>query len=722
MFFENYPFFSLFAHRKTNLELLMKSFVTSIFCSIAILANAQSAADFQHYNGLTSQGQIPQVFLTDIASGFNADLDIKEKLDSKNDRQYQEEFILSSNFFIRDLILSGQVSFGDPISLYLQEVKEKLLKDQPELNQNISVFIFKSPQVNAFATSKGLIFITTGLIARCNNPSELAFVIAHESGHYKMNHLLNGHLEQQKILEEEGKYFNSTWKQRQRAIFDRKQGDEFQADSVGKYLICLTDFDSEKGVDGTFDILHKSYLPFNEKQYERGFLKQYGVDIPACFYLESVKGISKEEDYFDNTHDHPNIHKRRRQLEYYEFDCKPFEKDEILEGKFENIKELARFETINQEVLNRDYGSAIYHSYLMLEHYENNQFLEVSIGKSLYGLTRYKIKREYSVVAESSSNIEGESQQIHFTLKQFTKEQLSSITLKYLWALRQKYPNEQSLTPLINGIVKDMVLDLAMTPEDFSKDVFKPEYTQTQEELDALDERRRKREEQKANRDFYKYLFPKEIDDEEFNSTFQKYYPLRDSIDYYNNLSFDLREKLHENKLEDREKNGYGIEANKLILLDPTYVVLGSKLDENDLEFERDSEELISIINEKAKESGVELNMLSTLKVTAEDGETLNDIFKLKEFMDEALLHNPYNITPTNYTSQQDLLEKYETRYLCSINVIGHASSSNTEYRFLLYDLKTGHLKYVNQTFGRKAKRLSKVEDFILNDFNTISK
>ena len=55
--------------------------------------------------------------------------------------------------------------------------------------QQITMFVVRDPAINAFATPGGFIGVNTGLIMLTNNESELAGVVAHETGHVMQRHI-----------------------------------------------------------------------------------------------------------------------------------------------------------------------------------------------------------------------------------------------------------------------------------------------------------------------------------------------------------------------------------------------------------------------------------------------------------------------------------------------------------------------------------------------------
>jgi predicted Zn-dependent protease len=64
----------------------------------------------------------------------------------------------------------------------------KLLSAANRPNENFTVTILDSPEVNAFALPGGYIYVTRGILALANDESELATVLAHEMAHVTLRH------------------------------------------------------------------------------------------------------------------------------------------------------------------------------------------------------------------------------------------------------------------------------------------------------------------------------------------------------------------------------------------------------------------------------------------------------------------------------------------------------------------------------------------------------
>ncbi len=74
------------------------------------------------------------------------------------------------------------------LQAYVQQVGERLAQVSHRSNLIFRFTVLDSPQVNAFATPGGYIYITRGLLAYLNTEAELAAVLGHEIGHVTARH------------------------------------------------------------------------------------------------------------------------------------------------------------------------------------------------------------------------------------------------------------------------------------------------------------------------------------------------------------------------------------------------------------------------------------------------------------------------------------------------------------------------------------------------------
>jgi predicted Zn-dependent protease len=77
---------------------------------------------------------------------------------------------------------------GQPISIYFQELGDRLTSHAGQPGMNIRFHVLEDPKVEAFALPGGYVYAGRGLVSLCQNESELAGVLAHEIAHTVQRH------------------------------------------------------------------------------------------------------------------------------------------------------------------------------------------------------------------------------------------------------------------------------------------------------------------------------------------------------------------------------------------------------------------------------------------------------------------------------------------------------------------------------------------------------
>ena len=75
---------------------------------------------------------------------------------------------------------------------FLQGILDRIRRTSPEIKLPLQVQITHRPEINAFALPGGYIVVTDTLLERARSENELAMVLAHEVGHFKLRHHLRG--------------------------------------------------------------------------------------------------------------------------------------------------------------------------------------------------------------------------------------------------------------------------------------------------------------------------------------------------------------------------------------------------------------------------------------------------------------------------------------------------------------------------------------------------
>ncbi len=102
----------------------------------------------------------------------------------------QEEIALGSK--INQQILSSDYKLlDDPaIAKYVDRVGQGLVPYSKRPNISYHFQVVQNKQVNAFATTGGYVYVTSGLLATAANEAQIAGIIGHEMGHIGARHLI----------------------------------------------------------------------------------------------------------------------------------------------------------------------------------------------------------------------------------------------------------------------------------------------------------------------------------------------------------------------------------------------------------------------------------------------------------------------------------------------------------------------------------------------------
>ena len=148
----------------------MKKLFVSLLSLLCMTAFAQPKLSVDHFTPVESQGNFP----VDLKTAANT---------PKSAKSYSP--------FLVNLLQQGKILYGSELNQYLDNIKEQLLVNYPQLQQEIHVYIMQTPIVNAYSLPDGTVLVTMGLMAQVTNEAELAFVLAHEFAHYSEHHSKN---------------------------------------------------------------------------------------------------------------------------------------------------------------------------------------------------------------------------------------------------------------------------------------------------------------------------------------------------------------------------------------------------------------------------------------------------------------------------------------------------------------------------------------------------
>lgn len=259
----------------------------------------------------------------------------------------QKAFVYEYNFFLDKLNKSGKVFFGDPISTYLNELKDAIVTD-PQLRERIHVYLVDFPYLNAFTNDFGNIYVNVASIASLDSEEELLLMLAHEIGHILLHHSYEAEAFRNKKKDRKEKWtVTEETAEFQQHAFSRSQ--ELQADSVA-FALLKGKVDLSKGLD-LFHRLKLSDNPVYPGKVDFNLLT--GGNTALATELENYwLGMAQDTVYYpiatsDSLSTHPSVEKRIEKWKEYLAGYTGADVDYVPKRSFADYKQTAIYLLLN---------------------------------------------------------------------------------------------------------------------------------------------------------------------------------------------------------------------------------------------------------------------------------------------------------------------------------------------------------------------------------------
>lgn len=670
------------------------------FIATLVLASALSLGAQESHQPLVATGKIPAEFTT--ASKVKYSRAIKENSKSKTkikkkDARARNRFALESNFILDDLLRSGRVLFNDEVSLYLGEVAHTLTKTKPiALKEPLRVYALRSSVVNAFATDRGEVFVSLGLLAQLENEAQLACILAHELAHVEKKHALNFYLKADKLDKSKGRSVlgrsASDEKLLAACAFSKEQ--ETEADRIGLERMLGTQYRTAS-LPVVFDVLKYSNLPFDDVVFDRALLESENYRLPDAYWLESVKPIEGEaDDKDDSKHSHPNLKSRREAMQTVlaKHSDGPDKSDFLVSAeRFQRVRALARNELPLLYLHADRHPEAVYAASLLLQERPNDLGLKKCIAKALYLHAKFRNDDDYAFEGDYKE-VEGQSQQVHHLLEKLPAKEAIVLALHYAWNLLRQNPDDAE----IKAVTEDLFFELARAHDKL--DVFSNDApgiaetaapaldtTSARPALSKYDRiRQQKTKEGATGGDTYwRHAFAGQLNDD----TFQKYWLAAEKRrDEWTRMEEQFNSPKGKKALKRKRKDGLSLGIPKVAIVNPFYLKLDERKDQavQHIETEGGQENFRSLIREVSAISGLKTTLLDVSTLKENDIETFNDIRFLNEWFAEQGRHFDLTRTPG---IQQDrinaIAQKYGTDYFLWTGVISLREKKGKDWLYI---------------------------------------
>ena len=624
-------------------------------------------------------GDIPEDFLKLSYQKYEDDKSAISKKDSRSDKKDKLNFYLTSNYQLDRFLQSGNVLFGDELTIYVNKVAGNLLdkNNKTELKEKLRFYVVKSGQVNAFATQQGMIFVTVGLLSQIENEAQLAFVLAHEISHYEKQHNINAYLETQKqrrAHERSRELFENLVKSL--SSFSKEQ--ELEADRDGFVMFEKAGYDVEEA-SSMMLVLQYSHLPFDEIKFDRTFFNAGYYQIPVAKFSDSLNlEIEDNSDEDDSEASHPNIKTRLKEMNELisdETTKRNGKKYLLSEELFHKIQKTARLENLNLNLLSSEYIRVIYEGYLLKKKYPENKFLDKSIAKGLYALSKIKTYAKYyddEDYEEIVNEYEGESKVLYkFLLSEMSSKEITILALKYMNGLNDK-SLEKYKEDLILDLVKKHEFPLSKFAEKYTKPVEKVEVKDTVDisklsKIEKIKYKNKKaRDKVSGKKEYYKLAFIEEMKDSSFVQLFDKMSEKEIKLseeEIMKGMGYSERQKYIKKRNKEIKKPK-SLDIGKIIIIDPVYTLRNSNNQKHLLKSEKKEVRYNVLLANAANKAGVSTTVLSKESYAVSSVDLLNYEALIKEWIGEYSYYTLYHMIPLTNDRISEIKNEFSTSYI----------------------------------------------------------
>ncbi len=685
------------------------------------LLHAQ-AYDLNTFTSLQSAGPLPDDFTVKSSEKYQQDVSNVEGA-NKREQKDLESFLLESNFEIEDVLHSGRIIYGDPITVYLMKIKDEILRANPEIRQDIRIYTLLSNEVNAFTFDNGIVIVTTGLVAQVQNEAQLAFILCHEFVHYDKKHAITGYVESKKVERGTGVYASISRDEEDLVKFRFAKEQETEADEVGLEYYKNTKY-SYMPIEGVFDVLLYSYLPIDEVAFSRSYFSDTYYVIPDKMFLDTLTAIEAEEDYDDENATHPNIKKRKANILSRIPETEETGRVDFLLplADFQLVQALARFQGCELYLIDVEFENALYQAYVLEQMYPDNAYLKKVIAQSLYGWAMYKNAGATPEWHSHFKKIQGESQQVYYLFNKLSSKEMLILALRNTWAQHLAHPEDQSFLSMSKDLGYQLAAKQDISYTDFlSQKEIDKEIKAAAQKADTLntatdssslitdtknanasskydkikgDKGKEKTSTPTTATAYWKYAFPGYLNDPKFTGLI--YAPDEDAEDE------DAKNPLFTVK---RNRVEYHLGLDEVVVVDPVFISVDER-SENPVEYIAAEEARVSLrdnIESFSEKLDMKVTYLDHSNLNDRDVEDFNDMAILSRWVHEALAHMDEEVTMQNSSNDelQTLAKKYGVDHFAWMGIV---SFTERESRvglkifmclyvpiapFLIYDLVT---------------------------------
>jgi beta-barrel assembly-enhancing protease len=622
------------------------NFCFVIFCFGFNFCHSQ--VNFDDYSPVRSIGQIPEDFL--IRSYKKIESDRLENRTSLKKKQ-EKIFLEGIHYSIDQLLHSGAVIFGDPITEYINQVADKLLSSNQQLRSKLRFYTLKSNAVNAFSTDQGIVVVTTGLFSRLQNEAQLAFVLAHEISHYTEKHVINSFDYAMNVANKDV-YKLSAY----------SQDHELEADALGLKMYLDAGY-SKDAIDSVFDLLMHAHLPFEEKEIHRSIFSFGDFEIPESRFPKTSYPILKDEDYDDELSSHPNIGKRKNNIVKILGGLGVVSEGVLSffdQSKFAELVKISIFESVRIDVVNGNFVNAINTIFLLESKGNSSIYLNRMKAASWLGISVLKQNGQLSKYLKPKKQYEGTVSKLHEFLQGENAEAINALSIRVILDVKQKHPMDE----FIRSVWDQKIQHLAGVKQ-FDLNGFETvSVNDALEKVQHLTGKELEKAQNKILSNYYKYGMTDVFSTDEFKKDFEiAQLKVKSALKAERD---QLMMSKKERKQYERELLNFGL--TDLIMLEP-HVVSYSKRGVKLVKSEKLSESFSESIQYCEDQLGMQIGLISSKSLSGPSVDEFNEHAVLFSYLTQLMASEGSLSTSVDKEEINKLRTKYKTSKLLLTNV-----------------------------------------------------
>lgn len=683
---------------------MLKRFLkTVLFVALPAAMSAQQLPNMDNYQPARSSGTLPPDVLQTTTEKYERSKQQIHTDQSKDVQKAEDNFYLQTNYSVDQILHSGTILVNDTMGMYVNRVADSLLANDPATRAQINIYILRDPVVNAFATDRGSIFVTVGLLTRLHNEAELAFVLAHEIIHFKRRHVLNGYIEGVQMQEGNGKYAATTMENRFLKRHSYARAQETQADEEGFDMLVASNYDPRAAI-GAFDILAMADYPFTDTLFSKTFFEDPLFVFPSKYYSDTAKPYKIDEDEEDNDlATHPSVPKRKKnmirrfgKLAATDTTGKAFL---VSESMFYRVKEMAQFEEAAYHTNDGEFKEAVYLNQSIQKQYPHNFYLEKEMVRALYGIT---VKKNAPFVFDDLADLfgsimifmdsdegdddgdvpTGQMERTRSFISKTDRKGWNIAALKYAWHVHNDFPKDNDITLWCQGLFRGLTVDNELTIRDFQDNDSNfvrignmvmndtalthrlkgnTPTARWQVAIDKLDQ------DSLGATKYWEFAFVNELKDSSFVRMFHEAMEYADSVNAVKDMQNMMTTKQSK-KLDKAEEEDYsGPQGmSKVVVVNPIYQSYDSRIEQSQLDVRKSISgrtEMMGDMRESARKVGLACEILDPEQMDSTDTDKFNDMMILNDWFAQKGNFKEGEALPVAQEELDRIAQKYGTHY-----------------------------------------------------------